>query len=827
MTATADQIIAPDPLRDLPGWLTYKTEPHPDKPGKMRKIPYYAASGRRRRGNGTPEDRAQLVDFATAKAALLKGGYAGLGFAPRSDWGIVFTDFDDCIKEGKIDPFVEGLARATYVELSPSGTGAHSITRGNIPNMKDHATADKFGVEVFSSSMFITFTGNPLPECLFMDNCNVIADTPPELAALIRERQNARGEASADAGQVSEDAKFARKMALSNVTKETLFDLRDALMNGIPADLIDAYGTWIEIGEALASLKETPFEIEAVTLWHEVSARSPKYDEGYADMKWDTFRPNRITHLTIFKLAQDNGWTNPRSSQALKTGGAEDYATLEDRTDVGSANMLIRLTGGDLRYVDERGRWLWWDGSKWIADARGKAAFKAALPVAQHFHQVALDLRKQAANPALDEVEQKRISKSAASVERWADQCRSNRGIDAMLAVASKDGRIAVPAADLDCDPWLLGASNGVVCLKTGTLRPAGRDEFVTMRSLVAFDPDAKAPRWRRFVEEITGRPLPVEFSADGHVVPESVGRYEARPALADYFQRVMGYAVTGSTREQKMFFCIGAGCNGKSVALDIIKEILDDYCRTIPPESLMTTRHDADAERPSSVAASLAGCRLAISSESREGQRLDVALVKRHTGGGFLTARLMRENSFTFPITHKLMLQTNSKPALDHLDDAIRGRLHLIPFDRVWNRPGHPEHDPTLPVGDKDLMEALRAEAPGILTWLVEGAVRYTRQGLEPPADVVRMTRSYLSEQDPISRWLDGYDRCDPKRGILASELFRQFQNWHRDEDQGQGQAPENTKAFGQALAGRQVTKHKSESGWLYGLTAKHVPGS
>ena len=47
------------------------------------------------------------------------------------------------------------------------------------------------------------------------------------------------------------------------------------------------------------------------------------------------------------------------------------------------------------------------------------------------------------------------------------------------------------------------------------------------------------------------------------------------------------------------------------------------------------------------------------------------------------MTGRLMRENSFTFPISHKLMFQTNSKPALDHLDDAIRGRLHLIPFDR------------------------------------------------------------------------------------------------------------------------------------------------
>ncbi len=38
-----------------------------------------------------------------------------------------------------------------------------------------------------------------------------------------------------------------------------------------------------------------------------------------------------------------------------------------------------------------------------------------------------------------------------------------------------------------------------------------------------------------------------------------------------------------------------------------------------------------------------MAGARMAISSESKEGQRLDVAMVKAHTGGGYMTARLLR----------------------------------------------------------------------------------------------------------------------------------------------------------------------------------------
>lgn len=818
MTTQFDNLTAPDALRGMRAWLLWKSAPHPEKPNKRRKVPRYAGTGAFRGAHGTPEDRAQLVTFDEAKAALLKGGYDGVGFATLPEFGVCIFDFDDCIN-GQIEPFVEELGISTYAEYSPSRTGVHVITMGNLPDSKDFAAGSKFGVEVFHTKGFVTFTGEVLPSCELNDTENHIAAIPPELAELVEERRKARVGADASRGAGSEGDQFARVIALGSVTKETLADIRSALLGGIPDDVIDSYGPWIQIGEALASLKETDFAGEACDLWHEVSARSGKYDVDFADTKWDSFSPSRITFKSIFQMAQAHGWANPRGAQALKTGSPEAYADLVDWTDTGNCNLLVKLTDGNLRYVPERRLWLRWTEGRWVADAFASHAHAAAQQVAQHYHQQGADLKRQAADESLPEAECKRIKKVCDGIEKWATQCRNKGRVDAMLDFMAKDGRVTVPAADLDRDPWLLGVGNGVVDLKTGHLRDAARDEFVTQRSPVMFDPSAEAPRWRKFIEEITGRPLPVQHDGGGRVLPESVGQYEPRPALADYLQRVLGYTITGAVMEQKMFFFIGAGCNGKSVALDLIKEILGGYCSSIPPEALMATRHDADSERPSPVAASLAGCRLAVSSESREGQRLDVALIKRHTGGGFLTARLMRENSFTFPISHKLILQTNSKPALDHLDDAIRGRLHLIPFDRIWNRPGHPEHSPELPDGDKHLMDSLRAEAPGILAWLVEGCVRYREQGLEPPAEVVRMTRSYLSEQDPVSRWLEGYAPCDPKRGTLASDLFQQFQAWHRDDDLGPGHAPSNLKQFGKELGDRHVPKSKTSTGCHYGI--------
>lgn len=618
-----------------------------------------------------------------------------------------------------------------------------------------------------------------------------------------------------------------RQMAIKTASPKTIADL-DSALAALPDEWFQDYTKWIStIGMALKSLARSPVGEQALELFHKHSARCTGYDPDQAQRKWDGMNPHKITFASIFHIAQKvAGWAAPgtraAAAAAISSGDVADYARLEDRTDTGNKNLIVRLTDGDLRYVPERRAWIGWDGSRWSEDPFATQAYAAAARVAQFYHQRAEELATKAADPALSEEEKDKISKAARSVGGWAAHCRNKRPIDNMIALTAKDGRVTVPAADLDTDKWLLGVQNGVVDLRTGKLRQAGRDELVTKHCAVHFDPAAPAPRFIQFVAEVTGDPLPVDFDADGKPVPASVGKFRPRPDLADYLQRVLGYCLTGSTAEHKMFLCVGAGSNGKNILLDVVQEIVGDYCKTIPPESLMATRQDGDAERPSPVLASLAGARMAITSESRDGQKLDVALVKRHTGGGFLTARLMRENTFRFEITHKLVLMTNHKPSLDHLDDAMRGRLHIIPFDRTWNRPGVPDRDPTLPDGDKGLQDALRGEAPGILAWLVRGALAYAKHGLEPPQAVKAMTREYFAEQDPVGRWLAGYDKCHPKDGAGAMDLFNAYQQWRRDVDTEGGKGPASVKAFAKALETNGCVKVRTKSDNRYGLRRK-----
>lgn len=603
-----------------------------------------------------------------------------------------------------------------------------------------------------------------------------------------------------------------RQVTLNRVNDETIADLWSAL-DAFTAQDADDYDTWVpKLGLALKSLEQAGRADEAHEMWHHVSAKSPRYDYDQTEMKWEGLTPNHITYLTIFDMAKARGWVNPKSEEALKANATA--GTRQDRTDAGNVTLMAAQVDGNLRFVPERRMWLGWDGERWTPDTYGTFAQAAALQVAEHYHHQAVEIRKQAERPGLDDKERKRIEQAAASVEKWATQCRNKKAIDNMLALAKGDARFALAVGELDCDPWLFGVDNGVVDLRTGTLREACRDDYVTRRAPVAYNPKAQAPRWKQFIEEITAKP-----------VAGPVGGYQARPALAAYMQRALGYAMTGSTGEHKMFIAIGEGSNGKNVLLDLLQWLMGDYCQTVPPEALMATRHDADSERPSPTAATLAGARAAISSESKDGQRLDVALVKRHTGGGYMTARFLRENTFRFEITHKLWLMTNHKPALDHMDEAMRGRLHMIPFDMRWNRPGHPERNPSLPDGDKDLPTKLKQEAEGVLAWLIAGAVAYVQEGLEPPEEVVRMTKAFFMDQDPLGRWLDTCVPCDARSGTSAADLFNAFNGWQSAEDEEGG--PVSQKAFSQALVARGIAKHTDKSGAKYGLRTLSAKGN
>jgi putative DNA primase/helicase len=180
-------------------------------------------------------------------------------------------------------------------------------------------------------------------------------------------------------------------------------------------------------------------------------------------------------------------------------------------------------------------------------------------------------------------------------------------------------------------------------------------------------------------------------------------------------------------------------------------------------------------------------GARLVICPEVEQGRRWAEAKIKALTGGDKISARFMRQDFFEYTPKFKLFITGNHKPSLRNVDEAIRRRMHLIPFTV------------TIPEAERDplLAEKLKDEWPGILHWMIKGCRRWQKEGLKKPKAVEDATREYLEGEDTMLAWIE--DKCElgKNKYATAGELFASWRDWTERNNEFTGSA----KAFGQKL--------------------------
>jgi len=374
-------------------------------------------------------------------------------------------------------------------------------------------------------------------------------------------------------------------------------------------------------------------------------------------------------------------------------------------TDTGNAKRLVYLYGEDLIHVPEFKAWMHWDSERWL--------FDHSLLIRQKAKKTAQTIYVEASSATEQTIRKKKAI--------WAANSENAPRIKSMIELACSEPGIVVQQQQLDSNSMVLGVDNGTLELLAGTLREPRREDYITKRASVSFNPDATCPNWVSFLKTIM----------DGD------------KELILYIQKMMGYMMTGDTREQCIFIAYGTGANGKSTFANILKALLGDYCLTTPAETLMVKRYSGGATPD---LARLRGARLVLSSEPEEGSRLAESLVKQLTGQDTITARSLYCNPFEYRPNFKILLSTNHHPIIIGDDNAIWRRIHLIPFNV------------TIPPGkqDKTLLDKLLLELPGILNWALEGCLDWQCNGLTPPVGVKAATDEYRDNMDILSTWID-----------------------------------------------------------------------
>lgn len=434
----------------------------------------------------------------------------------------------------------------------------------------------------------------------------------------------------------------------------------------------------------------------------------------------------------------------PAAEPRLQVVDERTHRYSDDR----NALALIDRFGEDIRYCPDRGKWLAWAGTHWQWSEAGGGIVREYA---------------------------KRIARSLPETEkedaRYKQSSLSGRGVSSAIMLAQTDGRIVVAMNDLDAHPFELNTPGGRVDLRSGELLSADPGRLHTRLTRLAPDAQMPTPRWSEFLADT--------FDSDTEMIA--------------FVQRLAGYSASADVRHHILPFPHGGGQNGKSVLMDTLRSLLGDYATTAPPGFLMEGKHEHASE-----VARLQGLRLVVASEVNQTSRFDEAKLKELTGGDTLTARFMRQDFFTFQPTHHLWLMANHKPQVKAGGDSFWRRLRLIPFNHRVPDEKKIGNLSTLLVSE---------EGPGILAWIVAGAVNVFSNGLREPESVMAETRAYAQEEDQLGRFLE--ECCHVGGGtqvqVETKVLRAAYERWcHSEGEQPLTSSPlgRELKLYGIALA-------------------------
>jgi putative DNA primase/helicase len=411
---------------------------------------------------------------------------------------------------------------------------------------------------------------------------------------------------------------------------------------------------------------------------------------------------------------------------------AKNHETVPDLlsqpwNDYGNCQRLLASYPDDLKYCPPMRKFLIWDGQRYKVDDT------------ERIRKLTQNMLREFAIQALQ----------SPNNQLFAFATKSLNSPRISGAIRETQPLIAVLPEALDADQYALNCLNGTVDLRTGTLRRHSRNDLITRLVPHRYDPNAECPVFMNFFERIVAEPI--------------------RPFLL----KALGYSLTGITREKAVFILHGPTNTGKTTLLELWHDLLADYSTEIDIESLMTRQEDNNSRAD---LAKLQGARFAITNETKQGQRLNEAKLKRLSKGqGQISTVRKYEDWISFLETHKLFIDANHRPVVSDTDDAIWSRLFIFPFECSLA----PDEV------DRNLPEKLRSEREmeGILALGVRQCISVCQSGLgSPPKPVSQAKNEWRRDMDRLTSFIETMTIRAPNCICGARPLFVAYCQWMKE---------------------------------------------
>lgn len=537
------------------------------------------------------------------------------------------------------------------------------------------------------------------------------------------------------------------------------------------------YYPWIRVGIALYNVFKG--NIIGLNIWNDWSKENdcPNYESSACKLKWIEFRKNRSNYsmgsLCYWaKLDNNKEYTKIVASQSYSLAYkaiANDYLT---------AKLIHIMFRHEVKCcVDKKGTACWYvfTGNVWEEDYRAvylkKKISKEVTKIYKYLISQWYKQKEELANGKIPEYYTSKVNLDPATEIKKLDEMikKGHKQMGTLTRNITKRQLIDECvlffndynlAGKFNTNPNLMAFSNGVYDFQERKFRSGYPDDMITFSTKIDYIPDQDTTEIQQFMQDI----LP-------------------NKEVRQYVYKLLSSIFPGMIVDQVFHFFTGGGSNGKTVLGNILKYALGDYFMTTL--SIMFTRKERGPEEATPLKAQLPGKRALWISESDKDAKINEVLFKRSCGGDPDIARPLFRPPFEFIPQYTPIMALNHMPTLDLMDYSLYRRTRKVDFPMKF-RPKD-DVDPNNPLEkaiDPKLSELsyIKMLASQLVTLLLSKIyLIYLKDGLVPPSEVIRHTKTYQEQMNPFASYANEYlERTDEESDYIElRDLFKRFSSW------------------------------------------------
>lgn len=313
--------------------------------------------------------------------------------------------------------------------------------------------------------------------------------------------------------------------------------------------------------------------------------------------------------------------------------------------------------------------------------------------------------------------------------------------IDGIEGVMRLYPQLGIKADVWDQNKAHLNCPDGTYDLKTGEMLPHNPAHLITKITRVSPRFDYQDSLWVKLVS----------------------AWFDANEIEIEYIHRFFGLCLTGETKDECVAVWLGKSGAGKTKMTEIVGYIMGDYAQTATDTAFLEVRYHPHLEE----IARMRGKRVVFIQEV-EGY-LNLRRVKSIASGEVTSASYKGKDSFQFSPEAKIWFVSNEPPPTKSSGQELQRRFHVYEFVRQID-----EKDIDINLGEK-----LRAAAEFVLGWMIDGAVKYYKNGLQRSPHVIASTNRYFADADIVEQWIEEHCIVDQAAIETVLSLFENFDFW------------------------------------------------